>query len=157
MQKSCKNKIVSPNKYIAQMLLKLYAGKYSATKNLLQFLYFLYYLFPEDGDIYFAIKTIVDDEFLCHKILAEDIVFLGDLPQYKYSQNLLFSVGDIEYPRSVFSVLDVAIEIKENYIIEIKNVLQKVKNKQIACDLCKILQINQRHKQMLFALKNSKK
>lgn len=155
MQKSCKNKIVEPNNYIAQMLAKLFAGKCSATKNLLQFLYFLYYLFPEDGEVYFAIKDIVDDEFLCHKILAEDIVFLGNLPQYKYSNNLLFSVGDIEYPQSVNHVVELAIEIKENYIIEIKNVLQKIKNKQIVCDLDKILQINQQHKQILSTLKKS--
>ena len=155
MQKSCKNKIVEPNNYIAQMLSKLFAGKCSATKNMLQFLYFSYYLFPEDGEVYFAIKEIVDDEFLCHKILAEDIVFLGNLPQYKYLNNLLFSVGDIEYPCSINQIVELALEIKENYIIEIKNVLQKVKNKQIVCDLGKILQINQRHKQMLSALKNN--
>ena len=155
MQKSFKNKIIEPNNYVAQMLEKLFAGEYSATRNLLQFLYFSYYLFPEDGEIYFVIKKIVEDELLCHKILAEDIVFLGDLPKYKYCKNLLFSVGGIEYPCSINQMLVIALEIKENYIIELKNVLQKTKHKQISADIFKILEINQKHKQLILQCKKS--
>lgn len=149
MQKSSKNKFIEPNTFVSGLLEKLFAGQYSATRNLLQFLYFSYYLFPEDGEIYFITKKIVEDELLCHKMLAENIVFLGNLPQYKSCKNLLFSMGVIEYPRSINQMISLAVEIKENYIIQIKNVLQKIKNKQILADLLKILDINQKHMQLL--------
>ena len=123
MQKNIKNQIIEKNNYTAKLLNKLFAGRVSATKNLLQFLCFLYCLFPQDGEIYYTIKKIVEDELLCHKILAEDIVFCGDLPKYKYPDNMLFSVGDIEYLNSPRQMIEVAIDsltYKELEIVESK-------------------------------------
>ena len=82
-------------------------------------------------------------------MLALDIVLLGDKPDYRHSQNVFFSTSGFEYPKSIKQIILYAIELKENYIIEIKNALQKVKVKHIIFDLQNILEKNRKHKQML--------
>lgn len=142
-------KRIVPNNYYATLLQDIYAGTNGKTKSILQFMYFSYILSSFENEFSSEFESIVQDDFIHHKILGKLIVQLGGNPTYISSKGVYFSGNCIESIKGIRQILEMSIEIKKKSIINCKILLAKIAEKDIKNILEIIISDEQKHRDIL--------
>ena len=153
MNKISKFSKISPNEYYAKLIKDAYIGEDSETYLMLQFLYFSYILSNFENDFVSSLYTIAQDDIDHHLLLGECIVKLGGDPDFISNKNTPLSGMNFEYLKSIKSILDYGIELKEKSIIKYKILINKIVEKEIKNILETILIDEQKHKEMLINMR----
>lgn len=148
---------LAPNSFFAEQLQNLFASDCGEIISFLQFSYQSFMLLPY-GEKYGKIFERLANEDLLHaKQIAETIVMLSGKPEYKIPSGKFLGGRAVNTDSNISAMILADLELKESYIIKLKNVLTKIDNKFIKNLLNSILNEEQYHLNLLNNLKEENK
>ena len=140
------------NSYYEGLLQDLFCGNDGFFTIFMHFLYQYNQIFVFYPKFEKEFEKLFQTEIEVCNILSKIIIEMGGDAKY-YSSTKKFLNGNIDYIKSLSSIIDVDLELVEKGLIDVKNVLSKVDNIRIKTELRKVVALKEFEEKILKELK----
>lgn len=140
------------NSYYEGLLQDLFCGNDGFFTIFMHFLYQYNQIFVFYPKFEKEFEKLFQTEIEVCNILSKIIIEMGGDAKY-YSSTKKILNGNIDYIKSLSSIIDVDLELVEKGLIDVKNVLSKVDNIRIKTELRKVVALKEFEEKILKEIK----
>ncbi len=141
--------IIKPNGYHEGLVKNLYSGNEGEVLTFLQEMYQANIVYPFEKEQYAFLKKLCFEDIEHSKRLSEILVLMGADPKYIKINNVWISGKSVDYVKSYKQMLYTNLELKEKVIIDYREAISKITDKNINLILSLNLEDEIMHKNMI--------